>query len=150
MLRKWEPQIKDPGDPSERNDAATLDFARFKREVYHKVLELIFTSCHSRSYFGEALRCGDNFKRVLYPGVPILSLDGEEACSACGCRAFLANYPCPRCLVHKDQLHMITARFTPRTTETMQDVYNEAVLASSKTHREDLLKGNGLHFTKVY
>jgi Plavaka transposase len=106
-------QIADPGDPADRNSARTLEYANFKRNVYHKVVDVIFDPMKGASYNGMALYCGDKIKRVLYPGIPIEALDGEEACSACACRAALANYPCPRCLVHHNQLDMIDKKYPP-------------------------------------
>lgn len=142
-------QIADPGDPADRNSARTLEYANFKRNVYHKVVGVIFDPMKGASYNGMALYCGDKIKRVLYPGIPIEALDGEEACSACACRAALANYPCPRCLVHHNQLDMIDKKYPPRTTETMQRVYQDSQTAGTKTLAEDILKEFGLHATKV-
>ena len=98
---------------------------------------------------GMSLRCGDQIQRVLYPGIPIEALDGEEACSACACRAALANHPCPRCLVHHNQLDLIDEQFIPRTTETMREVYRASQTASTKTAAGDILKEYGLHATEV-
>jgi len=98
---------------------------------------------------GLTMKCGDLKTRVLYPGVPIQALDGQEACAACACRAALANYPCPKCLVHRDDLDKIDQDFTPRTTEDMQQVYLESQLAATKTLSEEILKEYGLHATNV-
>jgi hypothetical protein len=93
--------------------------------------------------------CGDLRTRVLYPGVSIQALDGQEACAACACRAALANYPCPKCLVHHDDLDEIDRDFTPRTTEDMQQVYLESQSAATKTLAEEILKRYGIHATDV-
>jgi hypothetical protein len=96
-----------------------------------------------------ALSCGDKVQHVLYPGIPIQALDGEEATWASACRAALANYPCPRCLVSQSDLDKIDQSFTPRTTETMQQVYEDSLVATSKTASENILKAYGLHRTQV-
>src|ERR1700683_2169108 len=117
------PKINDPGDPADRNSPRTLEYANFKRRVYHKVMGVIFEPMENPSRSGMTLRCGDSIQCILYPGIPIECLDGEEACSACACSAALANHPCPQCLVHHDQLDLIDRQFIPRTTETMRQVY---------------------------
>jgi sorbitol-specific phosphotransferase system component IIBC len=113
-------------------------------------VDVIFEPVKVASHNGMVVSCGDNIRCVLYPGTPIEVLDGEEACSACACRAALANHPCPCCLVHHDQLDMIDQQFPPQTTETMQQVYHDAQAASTKTAAEDILKAYGLHATKVW
>lgn len=136
-------------DPKDRNAAETLEWARFKREVYQQVLGVVFASLEARSHHGETIHCGDGITRVLYPGFLIESLDGEEAAMFCCCRAALANFPCPKCLVPKDQLHHIDRKFKPRTTKSMQQVYQLATDAPSKTQKEFILQNYGLHYTKV-
>ena len=112
-------------------------------------MKVIFEPIKQPARNGIAALCGDRIQRVLYPGIPIQALDGEEACAACGCRAALANYPCPRCLVHHNQLAEIDGQFTSRTTETMQQVYIDSQCATTKTMAEDILKKHGLHPTEV-
>ena len=143
------PKIDDPGDPADRNSTRALEYANFKRNIYHRVMGIIFKPMEKPSHEGMALRCGDRIQRVLFPGIPIQCLDGEEACFACACRAALANHPCPRCLVHHNQLDLIDLSFTPRTTESMQQVYQNSQAALTKTLAEDILRAHGLHATEV-
>jgi hypothetical protein len=112
-------------------------------------MDVIFDPVKQPARAGMTLKCGDHICRVLYPGIPIQALDGEEACAACACRAALANYPCPRCLVHHNQLDMIDEQFTPRATDTMRQVYLDSQAAATKTMADDILKKHGLHATKV-
>ncbi|KAK7013509.1 hypothetical protein R3P38DRAFT_2546174, partial [Favolaschia claudopus] len=60
---------------------------------------------------GQGIRCPDNLVRVFHPSVFIGSLDGKEAAYFAACRAALANYPCPKCLISKVDLHRITGDF---------------------------------------
>ncbi|KAH9970785.1 hypothetical protein BGW80DRAFT_1438007 [Lactifluus volemus] len=89
--------------------------------------------------------CNDGVIRILYPGVLIESQDGEEASYFCACRAATANYPCPKCLVHKSELHCITKSFEPRTSESMRSVLERASQATSKAAKEKILQDHGLH-----
>jgi len=142
-------KIEDPAHPSDRGTAETLEFAHFKREVYQKVLGRIFASLKPHSQCGDTHHCNDNITRILYPGVLIGSQDGEEASYFCACRAATANYPCPKCLVHKSNLSNITMTFEPRTSESMQSVLERASQATSKTRKEKILQDHGLHDIKV-
>jgi hypothetical protein len=126
-----------------------LEFAQFKREVYQKVLGRVFASLRRRSRCGEAHLCNDGMIRILYPGILIESQDGEEASYFCACRAATANHPCPKCLVHKSELHRISKSFKPRSTESMRSVLQRASQATSKTAKEKILQDHGLHDIKV-
>jgi hypothetical protein len=115
------------------------------------VASRVFSSLRQRSHSGEAMKCGDQLNRVLHPGILIESQDGEEANCFCACRASgHAKFPCPKCLVHKDQLHNITGSFEPRTSESMRSVIQRASQALSKTDKEKILQSFGLHDIQVY
>ena len=126
-----------------------MEFAHFKREVYQKILSRIFASLQPRSQRGETHHCNDGISRILYPGVLIESQDGEEASYFCACRAATANFPCPKCLVHKSNLSNITKTFEPRTSVSMQFVLELASQATSKSSKERILQDHGLHDIKV-
>ncbi|KAJ6474374.1 hypothetical protein C8R45DRAFT_1063502 [Mycena sanguinolenta] len=145
-------QVKDHRDPDSRTSEAKVRFAKFKRDIYHRVLRIIFVqSLAKRSHDGECLTCGDGVRRVLYPGIPVASLDGKEASIFTATRGPLANYPCSRCLVRGDQLHDIYTpgrTFQLRTTESMRTVYEEATAMRFKTHAEEHLQNHGLYSTE--
>ncbi|KII93190.1 hypothetical protein PLICRDRAFT_121618 [Plicaturopsis crispa FD-325 SS-3] len=145
ILIGYMPIVADPANPSDRNASETLEFANFKRDVYQKVLNVVFERLRRRSHHGETVRCGDKIPRILHPGIHIESLDGEEASTFCCVRAALANHPCPKCLVHKSKLHELTTTFEPRTTESMRAVFRRAALAGSKAKTENILKDHGLN-----
>ncbi|KAJ7166717.1 hypothetical protein C8R46DRAFT_996401 [Mycena filopes] len=132
-------------DPSNRNTAETLAYAKFKMEVYQRVLGVIFASLKTRSWTGETVECWDNLVRVFHPEILICSLDGKEAAYFNACRAALANHPCPKCLVHRCDLHKLSKRFELRTRATMKAVVREASRSSTKAGKEDILKKHGLH-----
>ncbi|KAJ7132506.1 hypothetical protein C8R44DRAFT_611932 [Mycena epipterygia] len=145
VLFGYMPPICDPSDPTNRNTPQTVEFAQFKMEVYQKVLAVVFASCRLRSRNGAAVRCPDGVARVFHPGVHINSLDGKEAAYFNACRAALANFPCPTCLVPHSDLHRITSTFKLRTTATMKAVVVRALKKKTKIDKENLLKSYGLH-----
>jgi hypothetical protein len=113
------------------------------------VLSIILRPLAGPAARGEPVTCGDGIERIIYPGIAIASLDNEEACTYCGCRSSLANYPCPRCLVHNDDLHRLTEMFTPRTPTAMRAVFNEVKEITSRAKREEILRDHGLNFVQV-
>ncbi|KAF8990789.1 hypothetical protein BDQ17DRAFT_1255446, partial [Cyathus striatus] len=74
-----------------------------------------------------------------YPGILIVSQDGEEASYFCICRAATAHYPCPKCLVHWSQLDLVTESFELCTLENMCSVLEQASCAHSKISKEKIL-----------
>ena len=126
-----------------------LEFAQFKREVYQKILGQIFASLGQCSQCGETHHCNDGITQILYPGILIESQDGEEASYFCACQAATTNYPCPKRLVHKSELHRITMSFEPRTSESMCSVLERASQATTKMAKEKILQDHGLHDIQV-
>lgn len=139
----------DPEDPEDRSASEAVAFGLFKWEVYHKVLQRIFQTLQLPSQEGEAVKCGDGIHHVFFPGIIIHSLDGEEAWYSCAAWGAGADHPCPRCLVHKSQLHEVTKEFPLRTVKTMRRAYKQAVAAQTKAATEVILKANGLHKVEV-
>lgn len=142
-------QIHDPSDPSDRNKEETLEFARFKRSVYQKVLSIIFATCKDPSNLGEAMECSDIFIRAIHPIFHILSMDAEEAAHFTCCRAAQADHPCPLCLVYKNDLHRVDVKFQRRSTRLVREVLDRVHQAGSKTEAESILREYGLHDTEV-
>ncbi|KAJ6577876.1 hypothetical protein B0H19DRAFT_985472 [Mycena capillaripes] len=150
VLGGYMPKVYDPSDPSSRNAPQTEEFAQYKMEVYQKVLAVVFSSLKSRSWSGEAIRCPDSLVRIFHPGILIESLDGKEASYFCACRAARANFPCPKCLVHKSHLHKLTGNFKLRTIPDMKAVVVKAFRSKTKTGKEYILKSYGLHGVKHF
>jgi len=113
-------------------------------------MEVIFGPIRDRLHSGDAKTCCDDCIRVLYPGIPFSSLDGEEGCSITAMRAAFSNFPCPKCLVHHNELHKIDGTFEPRTTAQMQQVYIDAMNAPNKTEADRVRQEFGLHNTEVF
>ncbi|KAL1754470.1 hypothetical protein FB107DRAFT_275798 [Schizophyllum commune] len=127
------------------------ELAHFIREIYQQVLYAIFASCRRRSHSGDVVRCGDGILRALHPGLGMASMDGKEAARFTGCKSHNANFPCPKCLVHKLDLDDITTtKYRNRTTKRMKIILADAQAAPSATARAEILKNNGLHNVKHF
>ncbi|KIJ35457.1 hypothetical protein M422DRAFT_180706 [Sphaerobolus stellatus SS14] len=149
MLTGYMSIVGDPNETTETEDdsASSVELAEFKREIYHKIHNVIFRSIRRRSRSGEAVRCGDKITRILHPGFLIHAVDGEEAYCLCGTRGVRANYPCPRCLVYKSLLDKLSIPLIMRTQDNMQDIYNKALILK-RSAAEKTLKDAGLHLVK--
>ncbi|KAJ7665851.1 hypothetical protein DFH06DRAFT_1268156 [Mycena polygramma] len=98
--------VRDRKDPADRSQAEKIAFAKFKRDVYHRVLQTVFVdTLREKADGGKCVPCADSVQRVLFPHIPVLLLNGEEACTCAATQGALADFPCPRCLVRHDQLH---------------------------------------------
>ncbi|KAK7034389.1 hypothetical protein R3P38DRAFT_3185238 [Favolaschia claudopus] len=137
--------IPDLGDPTDRKSVETVAFAKFKMKIYQRILSVIFSSLKSKSWNGEPIEWYDNRVRLFHPGFLIESMDGKEEAYFNGCRAALANHPCPKCLVHKDDLHCLTKVFTMRASEATESTICRARNAPTKGEKERILKKHGLH-----
>jgi hypothetical protein len=142
-------QINDPSDPSSRTSVETEEFAHFKRNIYQKVLEIIFKSLKHRSHNGDTHCCADGINRILYPGILIESQDAEEAAYFCGCRAARATHPCPKCLVSHSELHNIFGNFKLRTPGNMQAALAKVSSSKTKAEKQRILVKYGLHDISV-
>lgn len=59
-----------------------------------------------------------------------------------------SNFPCPTCLVPKDEIPNLSKRYTRRTSATMEKIWMDAQELNKKDC-EALLKAHGLHNVKV-
>ncbi|KIJ42288.1 hypothetical protein M422DRAFT_254693 [Sphaerobolus stellatus SS14] len=149
VLIGYMPVIGDPNKTAEMEDdsASSVEIAQFKRDVYQKVLHVMFRPVRRCSHPGEAVICGDELTRVLHPGFLIHSVDGEEAYCLCGTRGVKANHPCQRCLIHKSLLHNLSTPILLRYQHDMMEVYNRASSLSDYA-AEKVLRDVGLHLVQ--
>ncbi|EGO05021.1 hypothetical protein SERLA73DRAFT_149303 [Serpula lacrymans var. lacrymans S7.3] len=150
VLVGYMPIPLDPANPSDQNTADTIKWQCFKREVYHKVAKVIFHSLRWPAHFREAMACGDKIGRVIHPGIPVKSVDGNKSCALTATCAALAKFPCPKCLVCHDNLTKLCGNFQCRTTDNMEKVYKCSITASNKMEAEQILQAHGLHATKNF
>ncbi|KAK6997280.1 hypothetical protein R3P38DRAFT_2563738, partial [Favolaschia claudopus] len=83
-------------------------------------------------------------------GILVDSLDGKEAADFNACRAALANHPCPKCLIHKTDLHRISGNFELRTTPAMKAIVKKALKAKTHAKKEAILMDAGLRCIKHF
>jgi hypothetical protein len=59
-----------------------------------------------------------------------------------------SDFPCPVCLVPKEEMCKGVV-YALRTTETMKEVYNEAMEVETAKEKEEILKSAGLRGVEV-
>jgi hypothetical protein len=143
-------QLNEPGaDYNSKSQRDREEWARFVSENYQHMLHTIFGSIRHGADVGISWICGDLITRVFFPGILIESLDYDEAVHYLCCRAASANFPCPRCLVHKSRLHEMSQRFTPRTSPNMKAALEMARSQPTATAKDEVLRNHGIHDIEV-
>ncbi|TEB18351.1 hypothetical protein FA13DRAFT_1822013 [Coprinellus micaceus] len=138
------PLLDEPPD-----ETGKPEFIDFKRRVYHRAWEKILESLKKRAQTGDTVRCGDGIVRVLYPRVVILSADYEEQCAMAGIIGGKnASKPCPICLVDNPNMVDFIAEPELRTEAESARIYHQAVAATTKTRRNEILKSSGLRYVE--
>ncbi|KAJ7759514.1 hypothetical protein B0H16DRAFT_1313294 [Mycena metata] len=136
-------------DPKTLTGNRRIEYDALKRKIYHTVCRVVMASLEARSRNGEALRFGDGVTRVAHPGILIESMDFEEMAAWLAIRNSRSLHPCPKCLVHHNDLHKLFKRSDRRTPESMQAILTRAENLNA-TQREELLKSYGLHNFKLF
>ncbi|KAJ6601689.1 hypothetical protein DFH09DRAFT_1480656, partial [Mycena vulgaris] len=145
---KMPPALRDI-DPRTLSGARRAEYDRLKRRIYHGVCQVVLASLERRSRNGEALCFGDGVTRIAYPGILIESMDFEEVAAWLAIRNSQANHPCPKCLVHHDDLHKLSTDAELRTSSSMRRIFDRATTLQG-TRREELLKSYGLQFFELF
>ncbi|KZT42297.1 hypothetical protein SISSUDRAFT_1016075 [Sistotremastrum suecicum HHB10207 ss-3] len=119
-----------------------------KRTMVHAALEHLFRSLVKKSHQGEPIECGDTVVRILFPGIPIISADYEEATTVLINRGVRAKHPDGSCDVLRTQLHDCQHPVRRRTVREMMNALSAALSASTITARDEILKEFGTYIVK--
>ncbi|KAL0059303.1 hypothetical protein AAF712_013951 [Marasmius tenuissimus] len=139
----WQPLVKE-----ESEHKGKKGFIDFKAVVWHVAFAKILESVVIMSEVGIRLRCGDGVIQMLYLILLALSADYEEQCVICLIRGVKGNYPCPRCMVHKEELADLSRTWKERSVKDTADILNEVIDLEFKNDQEALLKEHSLRFGK--
>ncbi|KAF9480048.1 hypothetical protein BDN70DRAFT_878082 [Pholiota conissans] len=132
-----------PIPEEEALESGKLAFINLKRKIWHAAFTIIIDSIKHYAKTGARLRCGDNVDRNIYPRILIISADYEEMCMVSLIRGVNSKFPCPNCLVPKEEIPNLSIEYPLRTTEEMKRVWMEAQDMNS-ADKEEHLKGYGL------
>ncbi|KAJ7707886.1 hypothetical protein B0H16DRAFT_1234919, partial [Mycena metata] len=103
----------------------------------------VLASLEPCSRNGEILRFGDGVKCIAPRGIPIESMDFEELAAWLAIRNSQAKHPCPKCLVHHEDLHKLSVEAELCTSASMRRIVERAAQLQGTQH-EELLKSYGL------
>ncbi|KAG1773661.1 hypothetical protein EV702DRAFT_1181089 [Suillus placidus] len=135
----WLPIVKD-----EKLHSGKPSWVDFKNTVWHKSFARIISSLASKSQTGQWFECLDGVKRWFFLCILILSADFEEQSVMSLTRGIMSLWPCPVCLVPRDDLWDTSKLYRQRTSKDSQAVINAARAKETFEEREELLKEQAL------
>ncbi|TFK20498.1 hypothetical protein FA15DRAFT_599615 [Coprinopsis marcescibilis] len=119
------------------------EYPNFKQEVWVKAfLEILKSIASEFATTGKAYSI-EAISRWLYPFIIILASDYEEQCIMAMIRGIKGLFPCPVCLVPREEQSDLSKSWRLRTTPWMQQVFMDTV-GMTKEGRNNVLKGYGL------
>ncbi|KAG6823687.1 hypothetical protein H0H92_009350, partial [Tricholoma furcatifolium] len=144
----WLPIVED--DPAEQDKA---EWVLFKKDVYHKCIRRIISTVKEDMEWGDWYDCAGT-ARHLFLIIHINALDYEEACSMTLIRGVMSHFPCPKCLVPRSELwnlnKAIKKEYKECTAQGSKELYNEALVASTKGEQDRILMSQGLRLVEAY
>ncbi|KAG1861785.1 hypothetical protein DFJ58DRAFT_744178 [Suillus subalutaceus] len=135
----WLPIVKD-----EKLHSGKPSWVDFKNTVWHKSFARIISSLASKSQMGQWFECLDGVKRWFFLCILILSADFEEQSVMSLTRGIMSLWPCPVCLVPRDDLWDTSKSYRRQTSKDLQAVINAARAKETFEEREELLKEQAL------
>ncbi|TEB31163.1 hypothetical protein FA13DRAFT_1629677, partial [Coprinellus micaceus] len=134
----WLPIVPEDSDKSGKK------FVDFKRIIWHAAVTKIFEALKKWAESGLFYIDAWGIERLLFPIIFIISSDFEEQCVIAAIRGMGADFPCPVCLIPKDELPGLGKAFPVRTTVEMREVYQRAQSADTLAERNTILQAVGL------
>ncbi|KAG2121427.1 hypothetical protein DEU56DRAFT_873780 [Suillus clintonianus] len=131
----WLPIVSE--DPEHAGKSSFVDF---KTAVWHESFLKLLESVIQISRTGYWFECGDAIRRLLWPLILILSADYEEQCIMALIRGLKGKFPCPICLVPRDEQSVLSHELRLRTSAESEETLQLARAKKSKKEREKLLK----------
>ncbi|KAG1846280.1 hypothetical protein F4604DRAFT_1884179 [Suillus subluteus] len=120
--------------------AGKSSFVNFKNAVWHESFLKLLESVIQISRTGYWFECGDAIRRLLWPLILILSADYEEQCIMALICGLKGKFPCPICLVPRDEQSVLSHELRLRTSAESEETLRLACAKKSKKEREKLLK----------
>ncbi|KAG1850125.1 hypothetical protein F4604DRAFT_1934564 [Suillus subluteus] len=136
----WLPIVSE--DPEH---AGKSSFVNFKNAVWHESFLKLLESVIQISRTGYWFECGDAIRCLLWPLILILSADYEEQCVMALICGLKGKFPCPICLVPRDEQSVLSHELRLRTSTESEETLRLAHSKKSKKERENLLKTYSLH-----
>ncbi|KAG2126460.1 hypothetical protein BD769DRAFT_1652763 [Suillus cothurnatus] len=130
----WLP-IKHSGKPA---------FVNFKNTVWHTSFLKLLACLVPLSKLGSSVKCWDDIVRIFYPIILILSADYEEQVVMALIRGLMGKFPCPICLVPREELSKISNVHRLRTSVDAKALRAQARESTTLEVREQILSSESL------
>ncbi|KAG1884643.1 hypothetical protein F4604DRAFT_1878660 [Suillus subluteus] len=128
----------------DRQYSGTQSFVNFKNVMWHKSFKCLLKSLALLSKTGFWVKCWDGIERLFYPLILILSADYEEQCVMSLIRGTKCKFPCPVCLVPREELGNVLTSYPLRTSASTQATLREARNFVRQEDKEKVLMSRGL------
>ncbi|KAI5992667.1 hypothetical protein EDD15DRAFT_2388187 [Pisolithus albus] len=135
----WLPIVKE-----DKEYSGKPRFANFKNAVWHESFKRILGTIEKESEMGCWVKCWDGLACHFFPVVLILSADYEEQAVMALVRGVKSNFPCPVCLIPRDDISKFPAQCKLRTSAGVIKVLQEARSQETTEKREQILMQQGL------
>ncbi|KAI5987075.1 hypothetical protein EDD15DRAFT_2372818 [Pisolithus albus] len=135
----WLPIVKE-----DKEYSGKPRFANFKNAVWHESFKRILGTIEKESETGCWVKCWDGLACRFFPVVLILSADYEEQAVMALVRGVKSNFPCPVCLIPRDDISKFPAQCELRTSAGVIKVLQEARSQETTEKREQILMQQGL------
>ncbi|KAI6157711.1 hypothetical protein BKA82DRAFT_131015 [Pisolithus tinctorius] len=119
-------------------------FTNFKNHVWYESFKKILDTISEYSNTSCWVMCWDGIARRLFPTVLILSADYEEQAVMALMRGVMSNYPCPICLIPREEISKFPTDCERRTSENVFKTLQEARSQNRADHKEQILAKQGL------
>ncbi|KAG1898719.1 uncharacterized protein F5891DRAFT_1129341 [Suillus fuscotomentosus] len=144
----------------DKEHSGKSSWVNFKNAVWHESFAKITSSLASKSRTEQWYPCLDGIDRWFFLCLLILSADYEEQqvlsfyimffltiiyrCVMSLTRGVMSLWPCPICLIPRDELWDTSKQYTRRIADTLRDIVLAAQEMDTHEEQEELLKQHGL------
>ncbi|KAG1896768.1 uncharacterized protein F5891DRAFT_1130156 [Suillus fuscotomentosus] len=135
----WLPIVKE-----DKKRSGKLVYVNFKNAVWHQSFLKILACLAPLSKFGSAVKCWDDIIHIFYLIILILSADYEEQSVMALIRGLMGKFPCPICLVPRDELSKTSNIYPLCTSAGAKALRVQARESTTLEVREQILSSESL------
>ncbi|KAI5988177.1 hypothetical protein EDD15DRAFT_2141564, partial [Pisolithus albus] len=136
----WLPIVKE-----DKEHSGKTRFANFKNAIWHHSFKKLLDTIEKESQTGCWVNCWDGIAHCFFLVVLILSVDYEEQAVMALIHGVKSNFPCPICLIPRDNISKFPAQCELRTSDNVVKVLQEAHSQETAKKGEQILIWQGLH-----
>ncbi|KAG1785490.1 uncharacterized protein HD556DRAFT_1249795, partial [Suillus plorans] len=140
----WLPIVKE-----DKKHLGKPAFVNFKNVVWHTSFLKILDCLVPLSRFGSSVKCWDDLIRVFYLIVLILSADYEEQAVMALICGLMGKFPCPICLIPRDELSNTLKVYPLRTCTGTKELLARARESTTLEAREQILSSQSLRDVNI-